>query len=492
MANADEIPPICVDLNFRWVKKLKVLGVYFANDETRVHQENFENKLNQIEAIMSNWKRRSLTVKGKVIVVKSLLLPKLTHLFTALPAPPKKYIDKLKQKMFNFLWGGKVDRLRRSSMVKKYSEGGQAMIDIESYIAALKITWVRRHLMSDHVWTLLFDSVIAKGVFLWNRNAKSLINFAMTTRNSFWKETVLAFAKLTTTIMIDQTNGGRCALWFSNETKFKESEIVQWKNAGLHNINDLLDETGRFLTFNEFKAKFEVKAIPLDLLGLTQSLSKEVFAQSNNKKHPEPIIHPYVSFVLKSRRGAKQFYDQLNSEQYKQSFNKWERRWEADFGIINWAEVYESIYSSTASVKLQMLNYKILTKIVVTKRLLFQLGIAESDKCPRCNNGKDSVNHKFWGCSHVRRFWVEVSEWLSNFDAFPRIDINEKMVFLGVGGGNIIGHIITLGKSIIQENKSLSIAFLRTCIEIDKKTEEVIARRNAKYAELYEKWAFLR
>ena len=138
--------------------RVKVLGVYFANNESTAFQENFGNKLKQVVAIISGWKRRNLTIKGKVIVIKSLLLLKFTHLFTALPAPPKRFIDELKRVMFNFVWGEKTDRIKRGSMYKKYNEGGLAMIEIETYIAALKITWVRRYLISSQVWAALFYS----------------------------------------------------------------------------------------------------------------------------------------------------------------------------------------------------------------------------------------------------------------------------------------------------------------------------------------------
>ena len=103
------------------------------------------------------------------------------------------------------------------------------MIEMESYIEALKVTWVRRQIVSDHVWTALFDEEISAGNFLWNRNARSLTNIVDTVRNNFWKETILAYAKFLESIPIDIEDGGRCSLWYLSETKFKDKEIVRWK-----------------------------------------------------------------------------------------------------------------------------------------------------------------------------------------------------------------------------------------------------------------------
>ena len=68
---------------------------------------------------------------------------------------------------------------------------------------------------------------------------------------AFCKETFIAFAKLTTTISIEDAELGRCNLWHSNETKFTGKEVGPWKRRGLHNINDLLKETGGFISYDQ-------------------------------------------------------------------------------------------------------------------------------------------------------------------------------------------------------------------------------------------------
>ena len=360
------------------------------------------------------------------------------------------------------------------------------MTEIESYNAALRITWARRQLITDHVWTALFDSDIAKGNFLWNRNARFLMKFAKTITNSFWKETIMAFAKLTLAIEIDKFDVGRCSLWYSNETKFKEEELAQWKNAGLYNINDIMKETGRVLTFSEFKEKFGVKAIPLDLIGLVRSFPKNLIV-----KQPEPIIHPYVSCILQRRRGAKHLYQKLIDDKYKQSHNIWEKYWENEFGEMNWSEIYESIYKSVKSVKLQMLNYKIVTKICATNRLLFHIGISEHDRCLRCNSNRDNIEHKFWECGKVRRFWNEVSEWLSRCCVLSNSVLDKKMVILGTSEGYLVKHVIAIGKTMINRSATLNMNELLARVEIDKKTEEIIARRNGNLGTFNKKWAAL-
>ena len=53
------------------------------------------------------WKKRNLTVLGKITVVKTILLSKLTHLFISLPSPSKVYIKALETIFYNYILKGK-------------------------------------------------------------------------------------------------------------------------------------------------------------------------------------------------------------------------------------------------------------------------------------------------------------------------------------------------------------------------------------------------
>ena len=74
-------------LRFKWSKKVQVLGVVFANDGTDAHEDNFESKLRHIQSLMNSWKRRYITIRGKITLLETLMLPKLTHILVSLPKP---------------------------------------------------------------------------------------------------------------------------------------------------------------------------------------------------------------------------------------------------------------------------------------------------------------------------------------------------------------------------------------------------------------------
>ena len=83
----------------KWTSKFEVLGIQYdtfrLNDITSL---NLDSKMADIKNLIRIWSTRRLTPFGKVIIVKSLLLSKITHILLSLPSPNKsvfKDIDNL-------------------------------------------------------------------------------------------------------------------------------------------------------------------------------------------------------------------------------------------------------------------------------------------------------------------------------------------------------------------------------------------------------------
>ena len=50
----------------------------------------------------------------------------------------------LKRIFYNFLWNSGPDRIKRNVIIKNIQAGGLRMININYFIKALKISWLRR------------------------------------------------------------------------------------------------------------------------------------------------------------------------------------------------------------------------------------------------------------------------------------------------------------------------------------------------------------
>ena len=86
---------------------------------------------------------------GKVIVLKSHILSQLIYLLSILPNPSKTYIKEVEKLMFNFLWSGKNDMIKRDVLCSSKYSGGLNMMHLSTQITALKIVWVKRVLSGN-------------------------------------------------------------------------------------------------------------------------------------------------------------------------------------------------------------------------------------------------------------------------------------------------------------------------------------------------------
>ena len=135
-----------IDLDWNPVT-FKVLCVVFSTDILEIATINFENKLNEMK-VLNAWSRRNITPFWRITVIKSLVISKITHLLMKLPDPEESFLKELNKLLCHFLWNGKNDKIR-SGVCQTYEAGGLKMVDIKSFLAALKISWLKRILHND-------------------------------------------------------------------------------------------------------------------------------------------------------------------------------------------------------------------------------------------------------------------------------------------------------------------------------------------------------
>ena len=485
-AHTQDCEEINANFTFQWTRKLKILGIVFANNDAETYQENFECKLKTIQSIMRSWKRRYLTVRGRIVVVKSLLLPKLTHVLTSLPKPPIEFMKRLKTTLFHFIWGGKVDRLRRLHICKPYAKGGLAMLEIDTYINALKVTWIRREIRSSHSWTSLFQDSVAKGNFLWEMNSRSLKHFSKNIANMFWAEVLTAYASLSNAIEIDVDNMTRCGLWYSDLTRYKNTCNNAWFRRGMRYISDIMDTSGEIISFQKAKQIYNISGCFLDYMGLIRSLPNSLKSSLTKVRAEYPIMHPQIERVLQKEKGAKYLYDIMLAKKTKSLKNPWERVWELQYGEINWEETYRSIFNKM-SVYYHVLSYKIITQIAATKRMLYQMGLNDSPICSRCGVVTETLRHKFWDCIYVNRFWEKIANFINDLQT-SSVQFSSKEVFLGVPGNEVIQLVTSIGKSIITKQAYLSIDQFILNFKIDVMNEKCMAQRCGQLQKFEKVW----
>ena len=104
---------------------------------------------------MSIWSYRALTFIGRISVFKILALSKILYI-SSMKIIPKSITEKLDKLQKSSIWKSKKPKIKHSTLIRDYSEGGLKDVDIKSKIVALQLTWMRRlHDENFHPWKLI-------------------------------------------------------------------------------------------------------------------------------------------------------------------------------------------------------------------------------------------------------------------------------------------------------------------------------------------------
>ena len=108
-----------VKWNLDWgAVRFSLLGIEFSVELNEMIQINFDKEILKIEALLKQWKNRILTPLGRITILKSLIIPKLNHLFLSLPNPDTIIIKDLMLRFYEFIWNSKIDRVKRIVITK--------------------------------------------------------------------------------------------------------------------------------------------------------------------------------------------------------------------------------------------------------------------------------------------------------------------------------------------------------------------------------------
>ena len=152
-------PHFLNEFSFAWtLGPVNVLGITFDANRDNLFHLNYTPKLSRLKNKLNLWSTRDLTPIGRITIIKTFALSQLIFLFQVLPNPPSTFIKELETYLFRFIWSGKPDKIKRTTLINTLDQGGLGATHIASFISGLKCTWVKRYIdNTNSAWKLFFD-----------------------------------------------------------------------------------------------------------------------------------------------------------------------------------------------------------------------------------------------------------------------------------------------------------------------------------------------
>ena len=414
---------LCANYKLNWNEStFKALGIIFSSDISDIVIANYGPKIDQIKKELLQWSKRNLTTLGKITVVKSLMLPQLSHLFFTLPSPDSHMLKELNNIFFWYIWGNKRDKVSRKQMIKDYRDGGGRMIDIYSYIKALKLTMFRRLLSTKCEWSALFCEIC-------QCNLEKLVKYgdeyplscARKSNNIFWKESLKYLNEFIKVTEINNTEPWNNHLLYNSSIRIN-NESIKFNILSENNITfvyDVLNTDGQFLSFNEFEDRFNINICFVTYMGIINAIKKAFPSIRNvihddNNIHILPIIPSYIRYLFRDKKGSRTLYD-IFIKNIDHTI-KYQNKWEAELSRthFNWTQINSNIFRTKESKYLQWLQYRIIHRIIGTNKSLYLMKIKQSPLCTFCGEEDETILHLFFDCRFVSDLLSRFINWLNS------------------------------------------------------------------------------
>ena len=116
-------------------------------------------------------------------------------------------------------------------------------------------------------------------------------------------------------------------LWYNKNIQINNKSVFyqSWFNKGIIYFNDLLNEDGSFLTFEEFQHKFMIRTNFITFMGIKTAIIRYMrFFNMNDLL--TPLIGPIIPFNIKififTNKGSKNMYNLQNKTNVEPTGNK--------------------------------------------------------------------------------------------------------------------------------------------------------------------------
>ena len=206
-------------------------------------------------------------------------------------------------------------------------------------------------------------------------------------------------------------------LWHNSLVKVGKKPIYykSWSAKGIQNVRHLMRDESKFLSFTEFKERFDIKTNFLTFYGVISSI-KNLRNKVKTQPPPKGNYESFIDVFLSVTKTNRMVYQKCFSS--KQTNPNKTQKWLTDFQItcsnsIKWKVVYKLPFSYTKISKLIFFQFKLLHRRLATNDFLNKIGIRPDDHCTFCRDGKESVIHLFWSCRETNIFWKNFQDWLN-------------------------------------------------------------------------------
>ena len=446
---------------------IHLLGITITNDDQLSYNENFKHKIESIETLTKIWSTRNLSLKGKLTIINTLLIPKIIYPSTILNTP-KEAVTKIENILSKFLWNWKTPKIKKDVIIRSIKDGGIKAPCIECKIDAWKSLWAIRCLKNEdesplwaHIVSAMLPNELTLGYLFKSRPSIIDLNEKCPNLNIFYKNIIVNWTKIKCKTLTTKEQIFNECLWLNNLITINGKTL--YSQSSLRNnlllIKNLYTIEGNFKTSEQINLEFNLNYTFLDLLRIRQSIPhhwKQIL--NNNIREDKTTDILYNKMKRYKTLKCKTIYWQLLPLKHAMNVTPNSHKyWCEKYKIEKFSQYLENAFTCIRITFMQALQYKIINKIFNCNYWLTKIKILTNANCRFCNK-IETIEHYFYECNKTLDFWNIFKTWWNNFKLIIKTTITEKEVILGSLEDSkytkIFNCILLIAKGTIYNNKS--------------------------------------
>lgn len=433
---------------------VKILGLFLTNDRPLSDSLNWEPPFLKISATLRAWKRRKLSLFGKIIILNTLAVSKLWHLARVLPVPVD-FFDRVKESFLSFLWGSGMHLVSYDTLTRLKICGGFGLVDIALQFSAFRLRETHAYITGS-----LSCHDLAIHTVLLQEYGGGLLpppeQFRVPFKKSWPYNTPLRYVELLLSwqtylqcenvTVTPHTYGLNEPIFGNSAIPLPQSFMPEMRllaSSGFTRLRDLhyevrpgflrhsalLDQCHLTFPYEELNPS-RIMELYTILQGAIPLRWRTLF------RHPvSPSVRHAPLLCLSTATGpsaplppskVRDLYLKLRSRPAERSVG--ETRWH-DFFIAPLPPIsYCRLANCLLGASLSTLNYQVIHRAFPLKTQLLHAGLVSDNLCLVCNCAPETVDHLFLLCPKVVSVWQRVFDVLCIVTQCPIFTYNNDRI----------------------------------------------------------------
>ena len=433
--NYDSHRKLCPDINLNWDNKFTLLGINFDNNLDAM-EKNFWDKIEDIEKLLSLWFYRYLTPYGKVTIIRSLALSKLSHVALVIPNPTKQMFKKIESIFFKFLWNNKSEKVSRNDAKLPEHMGGLNVPNVEKFWEAFKFSWFKRIMLTNSFWPKILSEQIHISLGaefdphqLLTLGPAFLCQIGKKLKNKFWNQTLTSVINVFKGIIFCSPEKLTQSTFWNNPLIRRNNKVI--KPADFPEIVEKVvflgdffyQNTNQVMSYVDFVQKYNIimdqdKFIDIRYI-ISLALQKMKFPREKLLPNISPVRPVLIEAVFSTTKGCGMYYKYLTKEQnLKNGIETRDMKWHEELGCLFSVQFWDKARRLCTSIKyensIKWLQYQILRNSLQTNYIVSHFIRNVSKECQFGCGEDEKVSHIFWHCLKVTEFLNDVFALIQN------------------------------------------------------------------------------